>query len=178
MEYDFFDFGYAGKKNTTMLTAGVDEAGRGALCGNVVVALVVLPNDPECVQRLRKLKLRDSKTLSAKQRDVLYDAIHKEAVEVLVTQRTAREIDESNILAATMDAMKELCLKTKAKRILIDGNRVPKGVANATPVIKGDSKHAEISCAGIVAKVTRDRQMIEASIIDTKGMVVIYTMID
>lgn len=147
-------------QSAPILRAGVDEAGRGALCGNVVVALVVLPSDPACVARLRALKLRDSKTLSARQRDVLYEAIQKEALEIVVAERTPQQIDASNILRATLDAMREVCSRTTYPvQIRIDGSQVPPGV-NAVAVVKGDAKHAEISCAGIVAKVTRDRQMI------------------
>lgn len=140
-------------------TCGVDEAGRGPLAGSVVAAAVVL--DPE--KPISGLK--DSKKLTAKVRDELYDIIIRDSKAWCIAQASAVEIDSINILQATMLAMKraieglEKTLGRLPDRALIDGNRCPKVNISMEAIVKGDSKVAAISAASILAKVTRDRDM-------------------
>lgn len=140
-------------------TCGVDEAGRGPLAGSVVVAAVVL--DPE--KPISGLK--DSKKLTAKVRDELYDIIIRDSKAWCIAEASAVEIDSINILQATMLAMKraieglEKTLGRLPDRALIDGNRCPKVNISMEAIVKGDSKVAAISAASILAKVTRDRDM-------------------
>lgn len=138
---------------------GVDEAGRGPLVGSVVAAAVVLdPGRPI-------LGLKDSKKLTALTRERLYEEIIKNARAYSISESTAIEIDEINILQATMLAMKRAIegLSVQLGRLpdmaLIDGNRCPQLTIPAEAIIKGDSKEPAISAASILAKVTRDRQM-------------------
>ena len=136
---------------------GVDEAGRGPLAGNVVAAAVILP------QGLVIEGLNDSKKLSEKKRDALFDIIKKEAVAYSIAWATPAEIDELNILNATMLAMNRAVagLAVKADFALIDGN-CARGFEIATQtVVKGDAKSPSIAAASILAKVTRDRQCAE-----------------
>jgi len=138
------------------LTAGVDEAGRGPLAGPVVAGAVIL--DPD-----RPIDgLRDSKRLSAAQRDVLYDTICARALAWAVGRAEVEEIDRINILHATLRAMQRAvqALAPAATFALIDGNRCPDLPCPAQAIVKGDSKVAAISAASIIAKVTRDREMI------------------
>jgi len=140
-------------------TCGVDEAGRGPLAGSVVAAAVVL--DPE--KPISGLK--DSKKLTAKVRDELYDIIIRDSKAWCTAEASAVEIDSINILQATMLAMKraieglEKTLGRLPDRALIDGNRCPKVNISMEAIVKGDSKVAAISAASILAKVTRDRDM-------------------
>ncbi len=140
-------------------TCGVDEAGRGPLAGSVVAAAVVL--DPE--KPISGLK--DSKKLTAKVRDELYDIIIRDSKAWCIAEASAVEIDSINILQATMLAMKraieglEKTLGRLPDRALIDGNRCPKVNISMEAIVKGDSKVAAISAASILAKVTRDRDM-------------------
>jgi ribonuclease HII len=140
-------------------TCGVDEAGRGPLAGSVVAAAVVL--DPE--KPISGLK--DSKKLTAKVRDELYDIIIRDSKAWCIAEASAVEIDSINILQATMLAMKraieglEKTLGRLPDRALIDGNRCPKVNIAMEAIVKGDSKVAAISAASILAKVTRDRDM-------------------
>jgi ribonuclease HII len=140
-------------------TCGVDEAGRGPLAGSVVAAAVVL--DPE--KPITGLK--DSKKLTAKVRDELYDIIIRDSKAWCIAEASAVEIDSINILQATMLAMKraieglEKTLGRLPDRALIDGNRCPKVNISMEAIVKGDSKVAAISAASILAKVTRDRDM-------------------
>jgi ribonuclease HII len=137
--------------------AGVDEAGRGPLAGPVIAAAVIL--DPE-----RPITgLRDSKRLSATRRDELYDQIRERALAWAVGRAEVEEIDRINILQATMLAMRRAveALEPFAEHALIDGNRCPDLSCTAQAIIKGDSKVQAISAASIVAKVTRDREMLE-----------------
>jgi ribonuclease HII len=140
-------------------TCGVDEAGRGPLAGSVVAAAVVL--DPE--KPISGLK--DSKKLTAKVRDELYDIIIRDSKVWCIAEASAVEIDSINILQATMLAMKraieglEKTLGRLPDRALIDGNRCPKVNIAMEAIVKGDSKVAAISAASILAKVTRDRDM-------------------
>lgn len=149
MESLGFDF------SVQKLTAGVDEVGRGPLVGNVVAAAVIL--DPENPI----VGLADSKKLSEKKRDALYDEILEKALAWSVASASPAEIDELNILHATMLAMQRavLDLSVKPEYVYVDGNRCPDLPYPSEPVVKGDSKVKEISAASILAKVVRDREM-------------------
>ena len=139
--------------DTPGLVAGVDEAGRGPLMGPVVAAAVIL-ND------LKPIKgLADSKKLTALQRDKLYDEIRAKALCCSVAMATVEEIDELNILQATMLAMKRAVegLRLKPHMALVDGNRLPPLSILAEAIVKGDALVPAISAASILAKVTRDR---------------------
>ena len=138
---------------------GVDEAGRGPLAGSVVAAAVILdPNKPID-------GLKDSKKLSAKVRDELFDIIIRDSKAWCIAEASAAEIDSINILQATMLAMKraieglEKTLGRLPDKALIDGNRCPKVNIEMEAIVKGDSKVLAISAASILAKVTRDRDM-------------------
>jgi ribonuclease HII len=136
------------------LVAGVDEAGRGPLAGNVVAAAVIL-DDKNPIKGLA-----DSKKLSAQKRDKLYDEIRAKALCVGVGQASVDEIDTLNILQATMLAMQRAVaqLRLKPALVLVDGNRIPQLDVLAEAIVQGDSKVQAISAASIIAKVTRDRQ--------------------
>lgn len=139
------------------LIAGVDEVGRGPLVGAVVTAAVIL--DP-----LRPIVgLADSKKLSEKRREALYLEITEKALYWSLGRAEPAEIDQLNILHATMLAMQRAVanLPISPEYVLIDGNRCPKLPMPAQAVIKGDGLVAEISAASILAKVTRDREMAE-----------------
>ena len=135
------------------LMAGVDEAGRGPLAGPVVAAAVILDD-------LRPIKgLADSKTLTVARREKLYDEIRAKALCCSVAEASVAEIDELNILQATMLAMRRAVegLRLKPVKVLVDGNRIPTLDVLAEAIVKGDSKVQAISAASILAKVTRDR---------------------
>ncbi|RLM25937.1 ribonuclease HII [Brenneria alni] len=137
--------------------AGVDEVGRGPLVGAVVTAAVILdPSRPI-------VGLADSKQLSEKRRLALYDEIKEKALSWSVGRAEPEEIDQLNILHATMLAMQRAVagLALTPDFVLIDGNRCPALPMPAQAVVKGDSRVAEISAASIMAKVTRDREMVE-----------------
>jgi ribonuclease HII len=139
--------------DTPGLTAGVDEAGRGPLMGPVVAAAVILDD-------LKPIKgLADSKKLTALQRDKLYDEIRAKALCCSIAMATVEEIDELNILQATMLAMKRAVegLRLKPHKALVDGNRLPALSMLAEAIVKGDALVPAISAASILAKVTRDR---------------------
>ena len=133
--------------------AGVDEAGRGPLAGPVVAAAVILdPNKPI-------VELADSKKLTAKRRDVLAERIKQDALAWCIASASTEEIDQLNILQATMLAMQRACeqLPIAPAFILIDGNRVPQHLAApARAVVKGDDQVPAISAASILAKTARD----------------------
>ena len=135
------------------LMAGVDEAGRGPLMGPVVAAAVIL-NDLNPIQGLA-----DSKKLTARQRDKLYDEIRAKALCCSIAMASVEEIDQLNILQATMLAMKRAVegLRLKPYKALVDGNRLPILNMLAEAIVKGDAKVPAISAASILAKVTRDR---------------------
>ena len=135
------------------LTAGVDEAGRGPLMGPVVAAAVIL-NDLQPIKGLA-----DSKKLTARQRDKLYDEIRAKALCCSVAMASVEEMDQLNILQATMLAMKRAVegLRLKPYKALVDGNRLPTLNVLAEAIVKGDAKVPAISAASILAKVTRDR---------------------
>ena len=134
------------------LMAGVDEAGRGPLAGPVVAAAVIL-DDQQPVRGLA-----DSKVLSARQRELLYDALRARALCVSVGVASVEEIDTLNILQATLLAMRRAVegLRLLPARVLVDGNCLPRLNVPATAVVRGDAKVAAIAAATIVAKVHRD----------------------
>ena len=139
------------------LLCGVDEAGRGPLAGPVFAAAVILPADKEIPG------LNDSKKLSEKKRETLYEIITGEAVCWSVGFASAQEIDEINILQATYEAMRQAIdnLKVEPDLLLNDAVTIPEVVIPQVPIIKGDAKSVSIAAASIVAKVTRDRLMEE-----------------
>ncbi|MBJ7550679.1 ribonuclease HII [Marinomonas ostreistagni] len=139
------------------LIAGADEAGRGPLAGDVVAAAVIL--DPE----KPIVGLNDSKKLSEKKREALFAEIQQKALAFSIARASVAEIDEINILHASMLAMKRAIdsLPISAEHVLIDGNRIPKELScPAEAVVKGDARHAAIAAASILAKVTRDREIV------------------
>lgn len=140
-------------------TVGVDEVGRGPLIGDVVAAAVILPAG--C-----RLPLKDSKKLSEVKREALSVLIKEEAIAYAIAVATPDEIDEINILQATMLAMRRAVQELQDKNakisyLYVDGNRCPKLTCSCEAVIKGDDKIMEISAASILAKVYRDQQMRE-----------------
>ena len=141
-----------------MKIAGVDEAGRGPLVGSVVAAAVILdPNNP--IEGLN-----DSKKLTEKKREKLFVEIQEKALAWSIAEASHEEIDQLNILQATFLAMRRAVegLSVQPEKVLVDGNQVPKGLTIACEaIVGGDATHAEISAASILAKVTRDRQMLE-----------------
>ena len=136
---------------------GCDEAGRGPLCGPVVAAAVILPRD--CIIE----GLNDSKKLTEKKREKLFDIIIEKALAYAIAEASPAEIDEYNILNASMLAMRRAveALPVKADFALIDGNCSRGFEIPTETVVKGDSKSYSIAAASILAKVTRDRQCIE-----------------
>lgn len=134
---------------------GIDEAGRGPLAGPVVAGAVILPEDSKI------LWLNDSKQLSAKKREELYDVIMEEAISVGVGYASPARIDEINILQATYEAMREAVgkLDPAPDLLLNDAVTIPGVEIRQVPIIKGDAKSISIGAASIVAKVTRDRLM-------------------
>lgn len=136
---------------------GIDEVGRGPLAGPVVTAAVILPKD------CKILYLNDSKQLSEKKREELYDVIMKEAVSVSLGYNSPERIDEINILQATLEAMRNsvLNLNVCPDVLLNDAVTIPGIPIKQVPIIKGDAKSISIAAASIVAKVTRDRMMVE-----------------
>ncbi|WP_120995624.1 ribonuclease HII [Stutzerimonas urumqiensis] len=137
------------------LVAGVDEVGRGPLCGPVVTAAVILdPSRPI-------LGLNDSKKLSQVRREALFDEICEKALAWCIGRAEVEEIDTLNILHATMLAMQRAVegLSVLPRLALIDGNRCPKLAVPSAPVVQGDAKVPAIAAASILAKVSRDREM-------------------
>lgn len=139
------------------VVCGIDEAGRGPLAGPVYAAAVILPKG-HIVEGVN-----DSKKISEKKRDMLYDKIIEECVDYSIGIATEKEIDEINILQATFLAMRRAVkgLSVKPDIALIDGNKTPNLDIEQRAIIKGDSKSANISAASIIAKVSRDRYMLE-----------------
>lgn len=152
MTMDLFACAYCGD-----LLAGVDEVGRGPLAGDVVTAAVIL--DP----RKPIDGLADSKKLSPARREQLFEIICANALSFFIARATVAEIDSINILHATLLAMKRAVegLHVQPEHVLVDGNKLPKWHYSAEAVIQGDDRVAAISAASIIAKVTRDREMIE-----------------
>lgn len=148
------DFDAAFRAENPVL-CGVDEAGRGPLAGDVYAAAVILPHD--CALD----GLNDSKKLSAKRREALYDQIIDSALAYCIATATIAEIEEHNILGATMLAMQRAVagLGREVDIALIDGNRIPTLSCSAQCIVGGDAKSASIAAASILAKVARDRYM-------------------
>jgi ribonuclease HII len=141
-----------------MLICGVDEAGRGPLAGNVVAAAVILNPDKPIAG------LNDSKKLSEKKREQLFELIIRDSLAYAIAEASVAEIDELNILQASLLAMKRAIntLNITPDKALIDGNKIPPQLSIAAEaIIGGDALIAEISAASILAKVTRDQQLIE-----------------
>ena len=136
---------------------GIDEVGRGPLAGPVVAGAVILPKDCDI------LYINDSKKLSEKKREKLYDVIMEKAVAVGIGYSTPARIDEINILQATYEAMREAIAKLTVKPDLLlnDAVTIPLVDIRQVPIIKGDAKSISIGAASIVAKVTRDRLMVQ-----------------
>ena len=132
---------------------GVDEAGRGPLAGPVCAAAVILP------EGVIIDGLNDSKKLSEKKRESLFDVIREQALSYSIAYATVDEIEEINILNATMLAMRRAIdgLEIKADYAMIDGNKIPPLDIDAECIVKGDAKSMSIACASILAKVSRDR---------------------
>ena len=136
---------------------GIDEVGRGPFAGPVVAAAVILPKDCDI------LYLNDSKKLSAARREELYDEIMEKAVATGIGMASPARIDEINILQATYEAMREAVSKLSREPDLLlnDAVTIPEMTIMQVPIIKGDAKSVSIAAASILAKVTRDRLMIE-----------------
>ena len=136
---------------------GIDEVGRGPLAGPVVAGAVILPKDCHI------LYINDSKKLSEKKREELYDVVMEQAVAVGIGMASPQRIDEINILQATYEAMREAISKLSVKPdiLLNDAVTIPGVSIRQVPIIKGDAKSISIGAASIVAKVTRDRLMVE-----------------
>jgi len=147
-EREYESFGYI---------CGIDEVGRGPLAGPVVAGAVILPKDCDI------LYINDSKKLSEKKREELYEVIMKKAVAVGLGYSSYTRIDEINILQATYEAMREAISKLSVKPdiLLNDAVTIPQVDIKQVPIIKGDAKSISIGAASIVAKVTRDRLMVE-----------------
>ena len=139
--------------------AGIDEAGRGPLAGPVVAASVILPKDCEI------LYLNDSKQLSAKRRDELFDEIKQKAIAYGIGIVSQGRIDDINILQATYEAMREAIGRMSEKQnpdlLLVDAVHIPDVGIKQVGIVKGDAKSVSIAAASILAKVTRDRFMVE-----------------
>lgn len=147
-EKEYAEYGYI---------CGIDEVGRGPLAGPVVAGAVILPKDCDI------LYINDSKKLTAAKREELYDIIMEKAVAVGIGMASPARIDEINILQATYEAMREAISKLSAKPDLLlnDAVTIPGVDIRQVPIIKGDAKSISIGAASIVAKVTRDRMMVE-----------------
>ena len=155
---ELWNFEHAAMEEGFSLICGVDEAGRGPLAGPVCAAAVILPPDLELEG------LNDSKKLSEKRREALYPLICEQALAYGIAFASEQEIDELNILQATFLAMRRAVgqLGQKPDLALVDGNREPDfGGIPVRTIVKGDSRSANIAAASILAKVTRDRFMLE-----------------
>ncbi len=152
-----YTFEHQAHEQGFQIVCGVDEAGRGPLAGPVCAAAVILPDG------LVIEGLDDSKKLTEKKRDALYDVICEEAISYGIAFASVEEIEEMNILQATFLAMKRAVesLNVKADLALVDGNQKPPLDIQARTLVKGDAKSPSIAAASILAKVTRDRLMVE-----------------
>ena len=152
-----YDYENAYREKGFACICGIDEAGRGPLAGPVFAAAVILPDG------LEDLGLADSKKLSEKKRDLLFDLIREKAVSYGVGSASEREIDEINILNSTFLAMKRAvdALDRRPDLALVDGNRKPNTGVEEITVVKGDAKVISIAAASVLAKVSRDRYMLE-----------------
>ena len=152
-----FEFDKQALEQGYKVVCGIDEAGRGPLAGPVFAAAVILPVDCEIEG------LDDSKKISEKKRDLLFDVIKEKAVSYCIAKAEVEEIEEFNILQATFMAMRRAVdgLEVKPDIALIDGNQKPGLAITERTLVKGDSRSPLIAAASILAKVSRDRYMIE-----------------
>ena len=150
-------FAYEREYAAYQAICGIDEVGRGPLAGPVVASAVILPKDCDI------LYINDSKKLSEKKREMLYDEIMEKAVDVGIGIVGPERIDEINILQATYEAMREAISKLSVQPDLLlnDAVKIPGVTLPQVSIIKGDAKSASIGAASIIAKVTRDRMMVE-----------------
>ena len=150
-------FAYEREYATYQAICGIDEVGRGPLAGPVVAGAVILPKDCDI------LYINDSKKLSEKKREMLFDEIMEKAVAVGIGIVGPEHIDEINILQATYEAMREAISKLEVQPDLLlnDAVKIPGVTLPQVSIIKGDAKSASIGAASIIAKVTRDRMMME-----------------
>ena len=148
---------YENKYSEYDFICGIDEVGRGPLAGPVVASAVILP------KTARIMYINDSKKLSEARREKLYTEIMEQAVSVGIGEASYRRIDEINILQATYEAMRQAIdkLNVKPDLLLNDAVTIPEVFVRQVPIIKGDAKSMSIAAASIIAKVTRDRQMVE-----------------
>lgn len=149
------------------LVAGVDEVGRGCLAGSVVAAAVVFPAVPAAEFPAWVARVRDSKQLEASEREELAAALREWAAAWCVAEASVAEIEQLNILHASMLAMRRAVegLGRPVSHVLVDGNRIPRGLAcDATAVVKGDARSLSIAASSILAKVHRDAMMVEAAV--------------
>lgn len=144
-----------------VLFAGTDEVGRGPLAGDVVAAAVIL--DPQ-----KPIEgLNDSKKLTEKKREALFPIIQAQALSWCIARASVQEIDQLNILQASLLAMTRAVegLHVQPEHVLVDGNKIPQWSYPAEAVVKGDSRVEAIAAASILAKVTRDREMVEMDVL-------------
>lgn len=148
---------YEKKYESCGLICGIDEAGRGPLAGPVVAGVVILPRDCQI------LYLNDSKKLTARRRELLYEEIMEKALAVGTGVVSHARIDEINILQATYEAMRQAIEKLGVEPdiLLNDAVTIPEVTLKQVPIIKGDAKSVSIAAASVIAKVTRDRMMVE-----------------
>lgn len=148
---------YEKKYESCGLICGIDEAGRGPLAGPVVAGAVILPRDCQI------LYLNDSKKLTARRRELLYEEIMEKALAVGTGVVSHARIDEINILQATYEAMRQAIEKLGVEPdiLLNDAVTIPEVTLKQVPIIKGDAKSVSIAAASVIAKVTRDRMMVE-----------------
>ena len=148
---------YEKKYSEYAFIAGIDEVGRGPFAGPVVTAAVILPKD------CRILYVNDSKKVSEKRREELFPEIMEKAIAVGIGSCTPEEIDSLNILNATKKAMRDAIMQLQPLPdcVLVDAVTIPDIPMPQIPIIKGDAKSLTIACASIIAKVTRDRLMVE-----------------
>ena len=159
-QQDWFLYEHKAVEKGFSPVCGIDEAGRGPLAAPVYAAAVILPEHADLPG------LNDSKKLSAKKREALYDAICEQAVAWCVASASEKEIDTINILQATFLAMRRAVenLSVTPDLLLIDGNQKPHiGLCDEVTVIKGDTKSMSIAAASVLAKVSRDRYMLKLS---------------
>ncbi len=152
-----YEFEHKAHEDGYAVVCGVDEAGRGPLAGPVYAAAVILPDG------LEELGINDSKKMTEKKREALFDIIVDNATAYGIGFATEKEIDEINILNATFLAMKRAveAMGVKPDLVLVDGNRKPNTGYEEMTLVKGDAKSISISAASILAKVSRDRYMKE-----------------
>ena len=156
-ELDWLEYEFRAASRGYKAICGVDEAGRGPLAGPVYAAAVILPQG-HIIQGVN-----DSKKLTAKKREALFDVIKEESVSYCIASASEKEVDELNILQATFLAMMRAVdgLDVKPDYCLFDGNRIPPVDTDSLYVIKGDATSMSIAAASILAKVARDRYMLE-----------------